>query len=174
MTRATLWFLALLVACGCAGTSNGPESPAETLTPLGSVKPAKKASAEPAAKVEFASCKAHLDAIADCFFKVVTQIQREPKEGEPMAAFLGKATWQIAASPVHEACSPLGLDDKSKRILLADGSEVRVQTKELSHDQLTGGAAAWLIEYRFSSPTCAESGKATIELRVGEPADRIE
>jgi len=144
-----------VLIAGCAGVSNGAGAKAEETPPSAS----------------FASCKAHLDAIADCFFKVVTQIQEEPKDGEPMAAFLGKATWQIAAGRVHAACSPLGLTEKSTRILLEDGSEVTVEKHDTSRDEMFDGETIWYITYRFSSPTCPGSAEANIELHMGGPVE---
>jgi hypothetical protein len=162
---------AVLLVVGCAGTSNGPGAPVEEMTPLGPKKTAGEGEARPAGAVEFESCKAHLDAIADCFFEVVTQIQEEPKQGEPMAAFLGKATWQIAAGHVHDACSPLGLTENSTELLLKDGSEVSVEKRDTSWDEMAGGVTVLHITYRFSSPTCPDSAEANIELHMGGPVE---
>jgi hypothetical protein len=155
-----LLFIASLGA-GCAGTGGAPET---------SPEPPIEAP-EPAGAVEFESCKAHLDAIAKCFFEVVTQIQREPAEGEPMATFLGMATRQIAAARVHDACSPLGLTAESRRLLLRDRSEVSVEKREDSHDNMVGGVSVWHITYRFSSPTCPEYAEASIDLHMGGPVE---
>jgi hypothetical protein len=158
-----LVFVAAL--CGCASSSAESGKPVEQPSALEPVAPA--AAPAPADEVEFASCKEHLDAIANCFFRVVTQIQREPHEGEPIARFLGEATWQIAASDVHEACTPLGLHAKSTRLLLGDGSEVLVAKSEESRDEMAGGATVWHIAYRFSSSSCEHAAVANIELWAG-------
>ena len=171
MVSARVLLVCSVLVSSCAGTSNGPDAPAEKMSPLGPVKPTEGGKSRPAGKVEFASCKDHLDAIANCFFEVVTQIGREPEQGEPIARFLGEATWQIAASHVHEACSPLGLNAESRRILLRDRSEVSVVKREDSHDDLAGGVSVWHITYTFSSPTCPHTAEANLQLHMGGPID---
>jgi hypothetical protein len=161
--------LSSLVASGCAGTTNGPGAP--STAPLPAEPTAEATEPAPAGAVEFASCEEHLDAIAGCFFEVVTQIQREPREGEPVARFLGEATWQIAAGHVHAACSPLGLDAKSTRLALGDGSEVLVAKSEESIDEMFGGATVWHIVYRFASATCSHTAEARIDLWAGGPVE---
>jgi hypothetical protein len=157
------------VALGCASSSAETGKPVDKPTPPGPVEPAAKPA--PAGKVEFASCGEHLEAIAKCFFEVVTQIQREPREGEPIARFLGEATWQIAAGHVHAACTPLGLDARSTRLLLGDGSEVLVAKSEESRDEMFGGATVWHFVYRFASPTCEHTAEIGIDLWAGGPVE---
>jgi hypothetical protein len=158
-----------VLVIGCASSTTETGKPVEKLTPLGPVKPALEPA--PAAKVEFASCAEHLDAMAHCFFEVVTQIQREPRENEPVARFLGEATWQIAAARVHDACAPLGLNAKSTKLLLGDGSEVLVAKSEESIDEMFGGATVWHIVYRFASNRCDHTAEARIELWAGGPSE---
>jgi hypothetical protein len=159
--------LAAGLVVGCAGTSNGPDAPAERMTPLGPVKPVGAGKASPTGEVEFANCEEHLDAIAKCFFEVVTQIGREPAPGETMAAFLGRATMQIAAGHVHAACAPLGLNETSTQLVLGDGSKVSVEKREDSHDDMVGGVSVWHFTYSFTSPTCPHVAEANIELQMG-------
>ena len=174
MTKIVLGFLVfgsfiLGFSPGCASSGAGPDAPVEKPKQLEPVRPTGEEKAEQAAKVEFASCKDHLETIGDCFFKVVTQIGREPREGEPMARFLGEATRQIAAADVHEACVSLGLTEKSTHLILGDGSEVTVENSTKSRDEMADGTTVWHIIYHFSSPTCPDSAKANIELWMGGP-----
>jgi len=139
----------LLAACGEASTPP-PSRPAPQPEPdhePTSESPAPSRQCD--AVAEGASTQEHLEAVAACFHAAVVAMNREPRDGETLEAFMSSA--RLPGTP---------------SLALSDGSAVTFEVTDQWHDDLEGGGATFGTTYRFSAPGHPESAATSVQLII--------
>jgi hypothetical protein len=101
--------------------------------------------ARPCESAPGASVQDRLDRIARCFHDAVVALQREPAQGESLAAFLGAAR---VAEP--------------RDLSLADGAVVAFEVVRREHDSYEGGRTDLVTTYRFAARGHPETAETAV------------